>query len=545
MMFKFSRVKLFLLFLLLYSSYSHARFEDLVRSVDQFFNTGKGVIVSVDNDDLIIDLTAETGSYPGKIFKIYKEGVPIKHPITGKILGNRKFYVGSIRVTEVFDKYSTAKIIEKKDSIEPGLTVMVNLPLNANINFLNFDKRLELLMREDLAKSSTIKITKDPSDTILRFTQDEKGGITLDININNKTVKSFYFSDINVANIAKATTTDILKSKPQPYEFRTMAVGNIFKDDYDYIVAAERRYVHYYRFNGKDFEYLGKIDKKFDEIISVEVYDLNNNGIDEIFISTVEDSRYVNTYIYEYDGKNFKILKSNLPFIVRSVFENGEQKIVMQRISRDGAYIGTINYLNPNYERGEAIPNSQGLGIFGFGYAETDGDKIKETFFINQDGKLLVFKNGKQIFESNDYFGETPYDFTLKEEVKSTKPGNTVGNLLSRGQSAEDVTEYLEKRKKLKGRVFVTSDKTIFLVKNNMLSKMLPNLQSYESASIAGYQLRNNILRKTWESDNFDPIISDYYLKERYSKKYMYLLRVDTGGIFKSGTSEIYYIEIK
>jgi len=57
--------------------------------------------------------------------------------------------------------------------------------------------------------------------------------------------------------------------------------------------------------------------------------------------------------------------------------------------------------------------------------------------------------------------------------------------------------------------------------------------------------LRDRLLRKVWESDNFDPIIADYYLVERYSKKYMYLLRVDRGGLLKGVASEIYYIEIK
>ncbi len=540
--------KLFIIFfLLLLSTSAFARFEDLVKSIDQFFSSSKGIVVAIEGDNILIDLDKDKGSYIGKEYKIYREGVEIKHPITGAVLGKRRFYVGTLKILEVHDKYSVGKLIEKKGDINIGDVALVSIPVKTNISLKNFDKRLELLLKEDLSKSQTVSMTNEITDTVLNFLQDEKGGISLNISIGGTVVKNLYFSDISILS-GKSATADILKSKPLAYELRTMAVGKLKNDDFDYIVVAEKRTVYIYKFTGKDFDYVGRINKKFDEVISVEVADLNANGIDEIFITSIDDSSYANTYVYEFKDKDFTLLKSNLPFITRSIFENGEQKLVVQRISRDGAYVGTINYLRYNngvYERGDAIQDTSGLVIYGFGHADVDNDKIKENFQIHNDGKLIVYKNGKAIFESNDFFGETPYEFTLKEESKKTKSGNQLGEILSRGQSTEDVVDYMTRKKKLKGRVFVTSDKTIFLIKNNQMMKTLPNLQMYESASIAGYTLRDKMLRKVWESDNFDPIIADYYLVERYGKKYMYLLRVDRGGLLKGAASEIYYIEIK
>jgi len=67
-----------------------ARFEEVVRGVDQFFTSTRGVVVSVDGDNVVVDLDKQKGSYVGKEFKIYKEGVEIKHPITGAVLGKRQ-----------------------------------------------------------------------------------------------------------------------------------------------------------------------------------------------------------------------------------------------------------------------------------------------------------------------------------------------------------------------------------------------------------------------------------------------------------------------
>jgi len=128
--------------------------------VDQFFTSTRGVVVSVDGDNVVVDLDKQKGSYVGKEFKIYKEGVEIKHPITGAVLGKRRYYAGMIKITEVYDKYSVANIIEKKGEITPGDLVTVSLPIKVNINLKNFDKRLELLLREDMTKSQSVAVTK-------------------------------------------------------------------------------------------------------------------------------------------------------------------------------------------------------------------------------------------------------------------------------------------------------------------------------------------------------------------------------------------------
>ena len=45
---------------------------------------------------------------------IYRERKEIKHPISGEILGKETKILDEILVTEVFDKYSVSKVLNKE-----------------------------------------------------------------------------------------------------------------------------------------------------------------------------------------------------------------------------------------------------------------------------------------------------------------------------------------------------------------------------------------------------------------------------------------------
>jgi hypothetical protein len=68
-----------------------------------------GYVIRIDGTELIIDVGRNGGMKKGMKCVIYKEGAPIKHPITGEILGKETDVIGEVLVTDAFDKYSVAK----------------------------------------------------------------------------------------------------------------------------------------------------------------------------------------------------------------------------------------------------------------------------------------------------------------------------------------------------------------------------------------------------------------------------------------------------
>ena len=55
------------------------------------------------------------------MLSLRRDRIPIVHPVTGEVLGELDEEVGSLRVTEVRDKFSVAEI----QSLVPGATVQV------------------------------------------------------------------------------------------------------------------------------------------------------------------------------------------------------------------------------------------------------------------------------------------------------------------------------------------------------------------------------------------------------------------------------------
>jgi hypothetical protein len=83
--------------------------ENLARKITESLPLVDGYVIRIDETELIIDVGRNGGMKKGMKCVIYKEGAPIKHPITGEILGKETDVIAEVLVTDVFDKYSVAK----------------------------------------------------------------------------------------------------------------------------------------------------------------------------------------------------------------------------------------------------------------------------------------------------------------------------------------------------------------------------------------------------------------------------------------------------
>ncbi|NVN99384.1 MAG: hypothetical protein HXX17_08675 [Geobacteraceae bacterium] len=69
-----------------------------------------GYVVQRTGEKGVIDLGRKAGIHPGMVFKVFVEGKPLKHPMTGEILSVERIEKGVIRIKEVKDKTSIGDI---------------------------------------------------------------------------------------------------------------------------------------------------------------------------------------------------------------------------------------------------------------------------------------------------------------------------------------------------------------------------------------------------------------------------------------------------
>ncbi|MCD8553645.1 VCBS repeat-containing protein [Seleniivibrio sp.] len=532
--------KLIFILVLMVPLAAFARFEKLVSDIDVMFAKMTGYVVNSEEGTIYTDLGRDKGVYNGMTLKVYRENEPIIHPITGEVLGNKKLYVGDLKITDVQDKFSTGVMTVQQRAPQKGDLAIVTPPVDVTVNIEDMPKRLDVLLREDLSKANNI-VVKDKARLGITFTQREEGGIEYKItdSVNKAVIYSKYFSDVDTQegqsmNAAK----DIVTGAPIDKAYKSMAVGHIKNDDKIYIVTATEKAVDFYTFDGKGFKPAGSIDAKLKDIQHVEVADLNGNGVEEIFVVTVVDDQYVKTKAFEFDGKKFKEVEDNIPYILRTVYVKGIKKIVAQRIGQDGTYLGNVQELvwrDGKYERGQVVSPARGVNVYGFGYADIDGDGTDEVFNINEDYKIDVYNGTVKKYTSVEEFGQTPYSFTMEleklEQFKTTE---------------EDDPFTTEKNKKyIKGRVFVNSDGNIYVVKNSEKYKMLNRMKAYGSSYFTVFGWDGKRLRQVWTSDVFQPVIVDYFMYEEFGRTYLFMLRNFSDGLFSGDKSELIYIETK
>ncbi|MCX8083503.1 MAG: VCBS repeat-containing protein [Calditerrivibrio sp.] len=548
---RFIRFFIVISLLLSLSMSAEARFEGLIKSLDEYFSAENGIVIAVDGNMVTTDIGLEQGAFVGKIFKVFREGQEIKHPITGVVLGKKKTYLGTIRIKDVFDKYALAEVIDKTADIKVADQVISEKPVKVDTAFLNFNKRIEFLLTDELSKSKILIFDKQ-SPVKLNFYQQENGVIKTDVVVNDKIVKTILFSDVNVGDDrtkAFGATTDLVRSEMFSLDLKTVTVGKVFKDNNDYVIAADSKNVYIFKFDGNKFLKVAEIRGEFDDIQSVETIDLNKNGIDEIYISNIYENKEARSYIYELnnEGKFVKV-GSHHPFLFRTIMINGDKKLVCQRVSRDGNYLGAVSYfewVDGQFRRGEAIEGSEKVGIYGFGYADLDGDGKKEILWVDDDFKLRVYKGKDEIYRSVEFFNQTPLYFLMNQEVLLKEQKGYGPN--------DNPIELRQYRKYLKNRIFVNDKNELFLLRNTQTFKMLPMIEKFSDSSIGRYVWQAKMIRKSWESDMFEPVITDYYVVEKYGKYYAYAIRNTSpspkGGLlktlFNTAKSEIIYIEIK
>lgn len=83
--------------------------------------TPRGYVVYVDAKRVVIDMTAQHGLKAGDIVNVTREGIPLKHPVTGVPLGQLDEEVATAQIMEVRERFSIAEIRE----VKPGAQIRV------------------------------------------------------------------------------------------------------------------------------------------------------------------------------------------------------------------------------------------------------------------------------------------------------------------------------------------------------------------------------------------------------------------------------------
>ena len=89
---------------------------------DDFIKTSQpvdGTVVSLDGNQIFLDLGQGSGAQPGQELTVYRKGEAFHHPLTGKPLGRYEEQLGYAQIRRVFPQFSEAAFVPVPDRPAP------------------------------------------------------------------------------------------------------------------------------------------------------------------------------------------------------------------------------------------------------------------------------------------------------------------------------------------------------------------------------------------------------------------------------------------
>lgn len=514
--------------ILLFPLYLFADEAVLVNNFINFLPKSEGYLLLNEGDKVITDFGADKNIFKGMTLDVLRSSKTVLHPITGEVLAQSRQKIGQIEVVSIYDKYSEAKVLNKRSDFLPGDSVVVTLPYKVNLEYFDVDNMLINKIEERLL-SDKLVLKDQTSPFTVRIYADKNIGLALDFLYFDKLITSLYSTKLTL-NEAKELHKSIVEKFETGYEF--LAVCSIDGKNKQ-VLLADEKYVDIYSFASGKLKYSEKIDEKFNKIVSIDCADLNKNGADEIFITISDGGRGVKSYIYEKDNSRLTILKDNFPFIIRAVLLNGQKRIVTQRVTRDGRFLGRINFLefNGDFVKGDDVPDTTSFSIYGFGLGDVNGDGMIDILRINDKSNMEIYSKGDKIYESVDKYGDSTFYYTMMQRV-------LVENTTNKDESNR--LEELKSRVYIKDRIFVDKKGQIWTGKVVKADNVIPTFEKYFNKTITANKFSGNMFSNVWSSGDLGNNVSDFYFFEDDDSKYIFTLKKSGGiGFWSSSNSEL------
>jgi len=220
-----------------------------------------------------------------------------------------------------------------------------------------------------------------------------------------------------VSGTSLSPQTEPWKSQKLDHALFGLDVGDIFGDGTKELVAMSRDKIFVYRYKPEGLEqltvYRGAKDDRF---LWVSVADLNQNGRDEIFVTSQKKGKEFKTKVYssvlEWDGEKFSLLATELEYYLRVVRVPGEPpKLLGQKSANDGSFLPEIHNLvwsNSGLTPGGVILLPESADIYNSRLGDITGVGKSETVLIDPKRYLVLADSlGRPFWRSTESYGAT------------------------------------------------------------------------------------------------------------------------------------------
>ena len=419
-------------------------------SVLAYFSPLSGRVEEVGDGTVRVGLENEVHIKKGMRFSVYRKSRPFYHPVTNELMGYAEDPVGKIRVNaaEPHDGLYDCTII--KGDIREGDKVRIT---SSKIKLAFFqDRKSDWVLSEAfygaLKDSGRFEIleayTPDyEPDTLSGLARDlgAEAFLMFSTPVEGErrflSVKLYWAEDVKLfgeikeeagrnisgtlAPAGEFIASTLTETEPWgSYELaggQLIASGDVDGDGIKELVISDGNDIRIYRLKDELLELWFIKGSPVEKHLSIDVLDLNNNGMAEIFVTslkTVSGDSGISSFVIEYNpSEGYRKIKSNMPYFLRV----SGKTMLMQKVNRNKIFSGPVyegEWDDGRYQPGKPLELPVGVNIYGFTFIDWKNDGRPDLVSFDDSGYLYLYDDdGNLKWKSDKSYGPFPFSFKM------------------------------------------------------------------------------------------------------------------------------------
>ncbi|MBW1962009.1 MAG: VCBS repeat-containing protein [Deltaproteobacteria bacterium] len=212
----------------------------------------------------------------------------------------------------------------------------------------------------------------------------------------------------------KEAATNLWRSRRYKTVINGIAAGDVDGDGRTEVAFVDKENLMIHRLVEGRFEKVGQLKAGTGTVyLTVDVADINRNGISEIFVTSVSlNEAKMNSFVAEWSGSGFKKIvdRQNWYYRVIRTPDRGNILVGQKRGIEDLFWksVYELEWKQGKYRPVEKLPLPKGQKVFGFTYGDImkDGRQLVISF-DGGDYLRVLDPNGREIWISGERFGGT------------------------------------------------------------------------------------------------------------------------------------------
>ena len=330
------------------------------------------------------------------------------------------------------------------------------------------------------------------------------------------------------------------KSQRLEFEIIGVDVGDVNGDGKNETVVIEDKNISIYKYSNNRLVLIKRIEGKGNHrYLSLDVADINKNGIPEIFVTNLMDSE-LRSFVIEFKEGIFTQIVTGIKYFLKVNSSTSDDPALLgQKIGTDGLFHGSVRrlvWLDGKYLEDERIPLPSGSIVYGFNMIDLDKDGNKEVVLIDNDDHLRVLSdNGRLQWKSDDIYGGS-LNFIVNY------PGGQLAT-----DATTDALDVLESRVYIQPRVLSRNhqgESEVVVVKNiPSAGRLLERVRMYRKSEVYNFVWDGLGLSENWKTKTIHGYIADFQIRDidndGKDELVVGMIQTSLKSIFKGGKSYV------